>query len=368
MPTNLRLARACSAGATLMVATMLAACAGDSGGDGGGEGTQAAGGDACSGEEVAVGTTNSASDAPLYIAQDKGYFEDEGLSVTLQPFNSAAQMIAPLGAGDLQVGAGAPSAGFYNAVASGVELRIVADKGSMPENYGYMPLMVRKDLFDSGEVTEIADLEGRTVAEPAQGTATSSTLGTMLDSAGLTYDDVQHEYIGFSEHATAFDNGAIDASLTTEPNATVAEQRGVAVRMATPPEFYDNQQLAVLLYSGAFADESAEVGHCFMRAYMQAARDYVDAFQDGELTGEAGDEIAEIVTGATGLDPELYREIVPNYVDPSGAVNMDSLQKDYEFLSEQGLIDGEVAVEDIVDSSFAEAAVEDLGEYSPGDD
>jgi NitT/TauT family transport system substrate-binding protein len=366
MPENLKLARACAAGTTLLVATVLAACGGDS--EDGGAQTEAAAGEACTGEEVAVGTTNSASDAPLYIAQEKGYFEDAGISVTLQPFNSAAQMIAPLGAGDLQVGAGAPSAGFYNAVASAVELRIVADKGSMPENYGYMPLMVRKDLVDSGEVTEIADLAGRKVAEPAQGTATSSTLGTMLDSAGLAYDDVQHEYIGFSEHATAFDNGAIDASLTTEPNATVAEQQGVAVRLAAPPEFYDNQQLAVLLYSGEFAEESAGAGHCFMRAYLQAARDYVNAFEDGQLTGESAEEIAGIVTEATGLDPELYRQIVPNYVDPNGEVNMDSLQKDYEFLSEQGLIDGEVVVEDIVDLSFSEAAVEALGEYSPSAD
>lgn len=338
----------------LVTAALLTAC---------GEDTPAAGG-SCAGSEVTVGITNSSSDAPLYIADEKGYFKDEGLSVKLQPFDSAAKMIAPLGSGQLDVGAGAPSAGFYNAVGRDLPIRIVADKGSMPEHYGYMPLLVRKDLVDSGKVGEIADLKGRTVAEPAQATATSSTLGTMLGSADLTYDDVKHEYIGFAEHVTAFQNGAIDAALTTEPSATVAEERGVAERLATPPDFYDQQQLAVLLYSGTFAEEEKAVGTCFMAAYLRGARDYMSAFENGKLReGERSDEVVDIVTEAVGLEPALYRKIVPNYVDPDGQVNVESLRKDYTFFKDQGLLQADVDVDGIVDPSFATAAVGKLGEY-----
>ena len=330
---------------------------------GGTQDAAADGGSGCNGQEVSVGITNSASDAPFYVADQKGYFEDAGLKVEFLPFDSAAKMIAPLGAGQLDVGAGAPSAGFYNAVSRDVNLRIVADKGSMPENYGYMPLLVRKELVDSGKVQDIGDLKGLKVAEPAQATATSSTLSTMLGSAGLGYDDVQHEYIGVGEHPAAFANGAIDAALTTEPSATVAEQQGDVVRLATPPDFYDNQQLAVVLYSDAFAKDDAEAAQCFMDAYLKGARDYDEAFVEGELTGEAGDEVAGIVAEATGLDEELYRQIVPNYVDPDGTVNMDSLKQDYAFFDKQGYLEGSVQVDDIVDDSFAQAAVDKLGEF-----
>jgi NitT/TauT family transport system substrate-binding protein len=338
---------------------LLAAC-GESSSTG-----EAAAGSGCDGNEVQVGITSSASDAPFYVAEDKGYFKEEGLSVEFVPFDSAAKMIAPLGGGQLDVGAGAPSAGFYNAVARDVNLRIVADKGSMPEHYGYMPLLVRKDLHDSGAITEIADLKGRKVAEPAQATATSSTLATMLASADLGYDDVTHEFIGFGEHAAAFKNGAIDAALTTEPNATAAEQQGFAVRLATPPDYYDNQQLAVVLYGDTFAENEADAGQCFMNAYLKGARDYVSAFDKGKLTGEDGDEIAKIVTGATKLKPELYQQITPNYVDPNGAVNVESLNKDYKFFEKQGFLEDSVQIGDIVDTSFAEAAVAELGEFKP---
>ncbi len=79
---------------------------------------------------VAVGATNSTSDAPIYIADAKGYFREEGLTVTVSNFRSAADMVAPLGTGELDAGAGSASAGLYNAVLRGVRIKIVADKAS----------------------------------------------------------------------------------------------------------------------------------------------------------------------------------------------------------------------------------------------
>lgn len=306
---------------------------------------------------VRIGLTNSSSDAPFFIADAKGYFEDAGITPEFSDFNSAAQMIAPLGADQLDVGAGAPSAGFYNALTRDIAFKIVADKGSMPAGYGYMPLLAA----EGSGITEVADLEGMTVAEPAPGTATASTLHTILQSAGLSYDDVNHEYIGFGEHVAAYQNGAIDASLTTEPNATVIESEGLATRLGTPPDWYDNQQLAVILYSESFT-QNEQAATCTMVAYLQGVRDYVGALEDGAIAEDA-DEVVQIVSDATGLDPELYRQITPNWVDPDGQVNEDSLAQDYEFFQSQELLEGEVDLTQVVDSSFADAAVEQLGAW-----
>ncbi len=350
-----RRARTAAAATTASLALLATGCAGGS--------TEAAsGGGACAGQTVRVGVTKSASDAPFYVAEEKGYFEDQGLKVRFLPFDSAAKMIAPLGAGQLDVGAGAPSAGFYNAVARDVKLRIVADKGSMPENHGYMPLMVRKDLYDSG-VKSIRDLKGLKLAEPAQATATSSTAAVMLGEEGLDYDDVTHEYLGFAEHVTAYQNKAIDAGLTTEPSASIAERQGFAVRLATPPDYYDNQQLAVVLYGDAFAEKNSQVGTCFMTAYLRGARDYTAAMSDGKVTGDGSEEIVRIVSKATGIEPKLYQSLVANYVHPDGNVHVESLRQDYEFFKKQGWMEGKASVDELVDTSFAEAAVKELGPY-----
>src|SRR5262249_8391994 len=94
-------------------------------------------------QAIAVGATSSTSDAPIYIADKKGYFRDEGLDVKVVNFRSAADMVAPLGAGQIEAGAGSASAGLYNAVARSIRIKIVADKASSPPAYGGTKILVR---------------------------------------------------------------------------------------------------------------------------------------------------------------------------------------------------------------------------------
>ena len=55
-------------------------------------------------------------------------------------------------------------AALINAIARDVPLRLIADKGSLRQGFGYEALVVRKELFDSGAVTTIPDLRGRKIA------------------------------------------------------------------------------------------------------------------------------------------------------------------------------------------------------------
>lgn len=315
---------------------------------------------------VRIGTTNSSSDAPLFIAAAKGYFKAEGLDVEFTPFDSAAKMIAPLGTGQLEVGAGSPAAGFYNAVARGLDVRMVADKGSMPSGYGYLPLMVRKDHVDSGKVKSVADLKGMKIALPAQGTTTDSTLNEALRKSGLKWTDVEVVYLGFPQHVVAFQNKAIDASVTTEPSATRAEQLGVAVRYMAGDAAYPNQQVAVILYGGRFIKEQPDIGRKFMKAYIRAVRDYNDALKGGKLAGPTAQEIIGILTQYTTIkDPKVYASITPNGCNPDGNFNVASLRKDLDFFKERGLIEGNVNVDQVIDASFVNAALKELGPYKP---
>jgi NitT/TauT family transport system substrate-binding protein len=313
---------------------------------------------------IRVGTTNSSSDAPLFIAQSKGYFKQEGLDVQFTPFASAAKMIAPLGNGQLEVGAGSPAAGFFNAAARGLNIKIVADKGSMPPGNGYLAVLVRKDLVDGGRYRTFADFKGMKVALPAQGTTTDGTLNEALKRGGLKWSDVEVTHMGFPQHVIAFQNTAIDASVTTEPSATKAEQMGLAVRVAGGDEVFPNQQVAVILYGGQFIKDHPEEGRKFMKAYLKGVRDYNDAIVKGRLAGRGAEEIIKILTTDTVIkDPAVYKAIVVNGCNPDGKVNVESLKKDLQFFRDRNLIQGDVSVEQVLDHSFVDAALKDLGPY-----
>jgi NitT/TauT family transport system substrate-binding protein len=313
---------------------------------------------------VRVGTASVASDVGFFIADKKGYFKEEGLTVTFTTFNSAAKMIAPLGTGQLDVGGGTVSAGLYNAAARDINVKVVADKGSIQPGYGFSALMVRKDLVDSGRYKSYKDLKGLNIAVGASGTGTTSALNEALKKGGLKYSDVNVVDLGFPQHVTAFANKAIDASITNEPTVSMAVKKGVATRVAGNDIIYPGQQTAVVLYSGVFIKEQPEAAKKFMRAYVKGVRDYNDALKDGKIAGKNANEVIAILTEYTSIkDPEVYRSIVPSACNPDGRVNVDSLRKDFAFFTEQGLIKGKVEANEIFDSSFVDAVLRELGPY-----
>ena len=135
---------------------------------------------------VKIGVLNISSDAPFIIADRKGYFRDEGITAVFTTFASSGNMIVPLSGGQLDVGGGAPTVGVYNGVSRGINIRVVADRGSDPPGYGFDPLMVRKDLVTSGKFKTPKDLKGMTVAGNQAGSVSASTLNELLKKYGLT--------------------------------------------------------------------------------------------------------------------------------------------------------------------------------------
>jgi NitT/TauT family transport system substrate-binding protein len=313
---------------------------------------------------VNVGITDASSDVGFFIADKKGYFRDEGLSTTMTSFASAAKMIAPLGINELDVGGGTVAAGLYNAVERGINIKIVADKASVADGYEYSTLLIRKDLVDSGRFKSLADLKGLTIATAAQGAGSESSLNEALKKGGLTFADVNVVYMGFPEMFPALKNKGIDGGVVNEPTVTRAIKEGFAVR-ASKDTIYPGQQTAVVLFSDAFI-KKRDVAQKFMNAYIRALRDYNDALKDGRLAGPGADEIIAILNQYTNIkNPEIYRAMTPFAANPNGQVNRVTMQNDYDFFKSRGLIKGQVTVDQVIDSSFADAAVSKLGSYQP---
>lgn len=317
---------------------------------------------------VRVGVTSSSSDAGFYIADKMGYFRKEGLTVELIPFDSAAKMVAPLGNGQLDVGGGAPSAGFYNALKRGLDIKIVADKASTPPGYNYQPLLVRKDLVDSGRFKSFKDLKGMKIAGSAPGSGSNSALNEALKKGGLKYSDVERVFMSFPQHVLALQNKAVDAAVTTEPSATQAVQSGAAVRAEGSDTMYPYQQVAVVLYGGEFMKNHADAAKRFMRAYILALRDYNDALKDGKLAGPNAEQVIKVLTEYTNVkDAAVYRMITPQGANPNGGVDEPSLKNDLQFFKDQKEVPPDVTVEQGLDNSYVAAALKELGPYKPKD-
>jgi NitT/TauT family transport system substrate-binding protein len=311
---------------------------------------------------VKVGVTNSATDVGFFIAHRRGYFADEGIDAQFITFDSAAKMIAPFASGDLEVGAGGTSAGLYNAVARGIDVRMVADKNSTPTGRSSQKLLIRKDLIDSGRYKTLADIKGMKLATSAPGSAAMGTLKRILDRAGLKWGDVQEAYMSFSQQAIALQNKAVDLALPAEPQATDAIRNG-AVKILGDDEVYPNHQISAVIYSGQFAKKQ-ELATRFLRAYLRGVRDFNDSLKDGVFNGPKGDAVVSILTEYSLIkDPAVHRSFVQSAINPDGRLDLQSMKEDLGVFRETGLVEGKVEVEQAVDTSFLDAVLKTLPAY-----
>ena len=316
-------------------------------------------------DKVAIGYTQTATDIGLYVADKRGYFREAGIDLQFVLFDSAARMVAPVAGGDLQAVAGAPSAAFFNAVARGIDIRMVADKVSTPPSRTSQTLIVRKDLVESGRFKTMADLKGMKVANGAPGTAASNTLTKMLERGGLTLADIEQVFLPFPQHVIALANKAVDAALPAEPATTEAIKRDLAVKILGDDVAYPNHEIAVIFLTGKFMTEKPDAAKRFLKAFLRGVRDHNDALgPDGRFVGAKGEEIIKILNEYTPIkDPQFYRDFALAACDPDGSVNVASVETDLAAFRQQKLIEGDVDMKKVVDLSILKAALAELGPY-----
>ena len=312
--------------------------------------------------KVTIGVTNSATDVGFFIAHKKGYFADENIDAQFITFDSAAKMIAPFASGDLDVGAGGTSAGLYNAVARGIDVRMGADKNSTPPGRSSQKLLIRKDLVDSGRYKQLSDIKGMKIATSAPGSAAMGSVKKILDKAGLKFGDLDEAYMSFSQQVIALQNKAVDLAFPAEPQANDAIRNG-AVKLVSDDEIYPNHQISAVIYGGQFA-KKGDLPVRFLRAYIRGVRDFNDSLKDGVFNGPKGDEVVAVLTQYSLIkDPAVHRSFVQSNIRPDGHLDMASLAEDLEIFRSAGLVEGKVEVKNAVDESFLDAALKTLPAY-----
>src|SRR5260370_24913607 len=94
---------------------------------------------AAAAETVKLGDLPAISNAGIYIAIEKGFFQEHGVAVDIERFASAGKMTAPLATGQIDVSAGSPPAGLFNSIAAGTDFKIVPDTGQLPPGSTFTP-------------------------------------------------------------------------------------------------------------------------------------------------------------------------------------------------------------------------------------
>jgi NitT/TauT family transport system substrate-binding protein len=287
--------------------------------------------------------------APLYIAQEEGYFAEQGLEVDFQKLQGGAAFVA-LVSGDIDVAASFLTSNVLGAIGKGETVKVVADKGYIaPSGCTVNGLLARKDLVESGALNDVKGLVGRTVKYDKV-SAQAYFLDLLLKSGGYSLSDI--EYVDFNSSPVvmeAFKNGAVDVAAESEPWLTRNVKTGDSVIWKDYSQIAPDFQFAFIIFGKTLLKDNPDAGRRFMVAYLKAVQQYNQGKTERNMA---------LMEAFTEEKPEMLNQICWPTFRNDLLINSKSVLEFQDWAIQSGLLESAVTIDQFWDSSFVEYALE----------
>jgi NitT/TauT family transport system substrate-binding protein len=287
-----------------------------------------------------VGVLRLSSSAPVFIAQDKGYFRDAGLDIELKFFDAAQPIAVATTSGDVDFGITAFTAGLYNLAGKGT-LKVIGGMSREKAGYPLIGYFASNNAYAAGLKTP-KDLAGKRIAVTQVGSSFHYSLGLLADKYGFRLADVKVLPLqSLSNAAAALKGETVDAALLPVSTARTLIDAGGAKLLGwvgdeTP------WQLGAVFASPRTLDNRPLVTK-LLGALVRADREYHDVILAAVAGGKAdiNDKtrpLLEIIAKYTNLPVE---QVVGNcaYIDPDGKLDVKNVGNQIDWLQEQGFVD-----------------------------
>ncbi|HEY7062515.1 MAG TPA: ABC transporter substrate-binding protein [Chloroflexota bacterium] len=288
--------------------------------------------------------------AAMYIANDRGYFTEQGIDLEMLSFDSGALMPPALAAGQLEVGHGTPGPGLFNALARDIPI-----KGVAAISFNNTQLLIRKELVD--QVHSIADLKGKRISFMVEGAPIDYTMRRLLYQNGMTLQDVDVQRLSMPDSASALGNGGIDAAAVVEPFPVLIETRGVGGRAFNAQSLVPQDQASLVLAGPSFLNRSDAAGAAFLVGFMRGLRDFQGAQQDHKLVDPA---VLDIVSHWTNIPTDVLRQAQNSDWPKDARLDLEDLKTQQDFWAQEGLVQSKADLSKFVEYKYLDAALAQL--------
>jgi NitT/TauT family transport system substrate-binding protein len=308
-------ALACAAGA--------AACGDDDDGGGGGGGPTT----------LNVGVIPIADVAPLYLGIDKGFFEEQQLTIKPQLAEGGAAITPAVLSGDFQIGF-SNTISLLIAASEDLPVQIISQGvlGGKSEKEAWADLLVLKD----GPIKQPKDLEGKTIAVNTLENICEVTIKASLEKDGVAVDTLKFTEVPFPDMNAALEAGRVDAACVVEP--FVSQGKAGAARGIAPFYVRTAPDLTVATYftSTQYAEQNPEVVDRFVEA-MSKSLTYAQSHPD---------EVRQVLLDYTEIPPEAAEQIkLPVWRTD---LNEPTIEKLSELSVKYGLIEEQPDLDELI--------------------
>ncbi len=333
--------------ALAMLTACLAGCGSDTSGDtDGGQQTEE--------KQLTEVTLNEVAHsifyAPMYVAIEEGYFEEEGINLTLVTGFGADKTMTAVLTGEADIGFMGSEASIYTYL-GGTEDYVVNFAQLTQRAGNFLVSRTPIDNFSWDMLKGTSVLGGRAGGMPEMVFEYILNKNGIDPKADLSID----QSIDFGSTAAAFSGGQGDFTVEFEPHATLLEQKGDGYVVASLGE--DSGYVPYTAFSAkkSYIEANPEVIQSFTNA-LQKGMDYVQAHSPEEIAAIIQPQFEE-------TDAETITAIITRYYEQDTwkedlVFSEDAFTLLQNILEESGELSQRVPYTDLVNTSFAETAAD----------
>jgi len=199
---------------------------------------------------------------PLYLADEEGYFEEEGLKVEIVAFNGGTDLVRGMVAGAVDVGVGALS-----------EALVGVDTGQGIKVFYAGFNMTVFDWYAVPEIKSLADAKGARFGVTRFGSSTD-----YLTRYALTIHDIDPDKDvqiiqggGSAPRLAAMDAGQLDVNIFATPEKFMAADRGYNLIMSQK-DIAEDYPFHVFYAKEDFLQSSPNTVKALLRAFVKGVR------------------------------------------------------------------------------------------------
>lgn len=285
--------------------------------------------------------------APMYVAIEQGYFEEEGIRLELVTGFGADKTMASVLSGDADIGFMGTESSIY-AYTEGSNDHVV-NFAQLTQRAGNF--VVSREPMDD---FSYQDLVGKDVLGGRAGGTPEMVFEYVLVQQGIDPSDVDiDQSIDFGSTSAAFSGGQGDFTIEFEPSATALEASGaghVAASLGVDSGY--------IPYTAFCARDS------YIRNHSDLIQHFTNALQKGMdyTASHTPEEIAQVIAPQfQDTDADTLTTIVTRYYEQDTwksdlILEEDSYQLMLDILDSAGVLNGDAPYDALVDNTFSEKA------------
>ena len=297
--------------------------------------------------------THSIFYAPLYVAINNGYFEQEGMKIELTNGGGADKVMTAILSGDAEIGLMGPEAAIY-----------VTEGGAKDKPVVFGQLTKRDGSFIVSKTAiedfEMSDLVGKEIIGGRKGGVPAMTLQYAIEQANLEIGTGANQVnlrtdVAFDLTASVFDSTDADFCTLFEPTASqLCAEKGYHI-VASVGEVSGEVPYTAFTAKKGYIEENSLTVERFLRAVYRGYRflltatvDQISASLKPSFTGFSDQSIITSINSYIACDA---------WVD-SPVMTETAFNRLQDIIINAGELTEKVKFSDVVDTSIAKKVVE----------